>query len=171
MLNPASLVAGVLAIVSLLSPWWGATETVGGFSFFFGIYPGSYSSSYPSQLGQTLTQYGLLLIGLALLGGSLSILGSFTGKSRFAVSGFASTVAAIILYPIVLMYGLSSICNGASWCMLAPTGSNYGWTWGFMLGYYLLIATAVLDSLAVLLNKVFLTDVPVTMSLRNPQVA
>jgi len=75
--NPFSIVAGVLALVSAFSPWWG----IGGAgepTFYYGLFAGSYDSALTaSQITRILVQYSPVILGLVILSGLFATPGSF----------------------------------------------------------------------------------------------
>ncbi len=155
--NPLSMVAGALALVSVFSPWWGFASPYG--TFYFGLYPTPYDSRLGvSQMTQILMQYNPVILGLVLLSGLLAILGSFTTTIKYQLAGFTSSLLTLIIYPVVLMYSLGASCQGQAWCVGAPTGSNGYLTWGFQIGYYLILATTILYPTSVLFHGTFLSS-------------
>ncbi len=163
------MVAGALALVSVFSPWWGFASPYG--TFYFGLYPTPYDSRLGvSQMTQILMQYNPVILGLVLLSGLLAILGSFTTTIKYQLAGFTSSLLTLIIYPVVLMYSLGASCQGQAWCVGAPTGSNGYLTWGFQIGYYLILATTILYPTAVLFHRTFLpSELPAPgIGHRNP---
>ncbi len=54
------------------------------------------------------------------------------------------------------MYSLRASCQSLSWCIFTPTGSEFGFTWGFQIGYYLVLTSTQFYPAGVLFSKTFL---------------
>ncbi len=71
------MIAGVLALVSAFSPWWG----IGGAgepTFSYGLFAGTYDSALTaSQITRILVEYSPVILGLVILSGLFAILGIF----------------------------------------------------------------------------------------------
>ncbi len=156
--NPFSMIAGVLALVSAFSPWWG----IGGAgepTFYYGLFAGTYDSALTaSQITRILVQYSPVILGLVILSGLFAILGTFNTAIKYQLAGFASSLAAASAYPVILMYSLGASCQNLSWCIFTPTGSEFGFTWGFQIGYYLVLASTLLYPAGILFRKTFLSS-------------
>ncbi|HVH15646.1 MAG TPA: hypothetical protein VNA15_08020 [Candidatus Angelobacter sp.] len=149
--NFLGVIAGVLALVSIILPWWGITAT--GFSSatssmwgFFGA-PSHNPDVNTSSFSDTITTYSPIILALVLLTTALAIAGSFTTRVRVLAGGLAASATALVGYSELIGYSLSSSCQGAG-CITSLTGSEsigvITLNWGFQLGFYFFLATTIL---------------------------
>ena len=97
-----------------------------------------------------------MILGLVILSGLFAILGSLNHARKYQLAGFVSSLAAVSAYPVILMYSLRASCQSLSWRIFTPTGSEFGFTWGFQIGYYLVLASTQFYPAGVLFSKTFL---------------
>ncbi len=157
--NFLGVIAGILALVSLLLPWWGITTTGFGSSTssmwgFFGGPSHNPDINNASNFSNTITTYSPIILALVLLSTALAIAGSFTPRVRILSSSLVTSVAALVGYAELIGYTASNNCQGTG-CITQPTGSEsiFGVTrtWGFQQGFYLFTAATIL----VLIGMVF----------------
>ena len=149
--NFFGVIAGTLALVSILLPWWGITATGFGSTTssmwgFFGGPSRNPQINNSSNFSDTITTYSPIILALVLLTTGLAIAGSFTTRFRFLIGGLVSSFAAVVGYAELISYTVSNNCQGAA-CITSPTGSEsaFGFTltWGFQLGFYLFVAATI----------------------------
>jgi len=150
--NFLGVIAGILALVSILLPWWGITTTGFGsttsstWGFFGGPSRNPDINNAPG-FSSTIVTYSPIILALVLLTTALAIAGSFTTRLRLLAGGLVTSVAAVVGYAELIGYTASNNCQGA-FCITSPTGSEsiLGVTrdWGFQLGFYLFIAATIL---------------------------
>src|SRR5690349_17444747 len=143
--NFLGVIAGVLALISILLPWWGITATGFGSTTssmwgFFGGPSRNPEINNASGFSSTIVTYSPIILALVLLTTALAIAGSFTTRFRILAGGLVTSVAAVVGYAELISYTISNNCQGAA-CITSPTGSEsaFGFTltWGFQLGFYL----------------------------------
>ncbi len=151
--NIPGIVAGVLALVSIFSPWWGIVTT--GFNLSTSLMYGLFSS--PSQGGQQqlnnnftqfMNSYTPIVLALALVTVALAFIGSFTPSVRPLGAGLFLAISSLVGYAVLVSYGLSQNCQGNNCSgVRGLTGSssffNISTTWGFQIGFYLFTAASV----------------------------
>jgi hypothetical protein len=149
--NFLAVIAGVLALISILLPWWGITATGFGSTTssmwgFFGGPSRNPEINNASGFSSTIVTYSPIVLALVLLTTALAIAGSFTTRFRFLAGGLVTSVAAVVGYAELISYTISNNCQGAA-CITSPTGSEsaFGLTlnWGFQLGFYVFVAATV----------------------------
>jgi len=159
--NFLAVIAGILALVSILFPWWGITAA--GFSSstssMWGLFGGPSHNpdiNNPSNFSSTISTYTPIILILVLLSTALAIAGSFTPRLGILVSGLMTSIAALAGYAGLIGYTASNNCQGNG-CIGSSTGSEtiFGvtLTWGFQLGFYLFTAATIL----ILIGLVFHT--------------
>jgi hypothetical protein len=157
--NFLGVIASILALVSILFPWWGITATGFGRSTssmwgFFGGPSHNPDINNASSFSNTITTYSPIILALVLLTTALAIAGSFTTRLRALAGGLVTSVAALVGYAELIGYTASNNCQGTG-CITQPTGSEtiFGVTlnWGFQLGFYLFTTATIL----VLIGLVF----------------
>ena len=150
--NFLGVIAGILALVSILLPWWGITATGFGSTTssmwgFFGGPSRNPDINNGSGFSSTIITYSPIILALVLLTTALAIAGSFTTRFRFLAGSLVTSVAALVGYAELIGYTVSNNCQGAA-CITSPTGSEsiVGVTlaWGFQLGFYLFIGATIL---------------------------
>lgn len=165
-INFVALLAGVLALVSIFLYWWGLDFTISAFggateSFRWSLWSGpSTVSVNQATSAQTITTYspiiGVLVIGSAVL----AFLGTIPRASRLLVASAILSVLAPILYVVVINQAVTNACNGMQNCISGTfgtmTGPGFSLTWGFQVGFYLSIATALMGLLSVAFHRTFL---------------
>ncbi len=141
--NFLGVIAGVLALVSILLPWWGITasgfgSTTSSMWGFFGGPSRNPEINNASGFSSTIITYSPIILALVLLTTALAIAGSFTTGFRVLASSLVTSVIG---------YTVSNNCQGAA-CITSPTGSEsivgVTLTWGFQLGFYLFITATIL---------------------------
>ena len=157
--NFLGVIAGNLALISILLPWWGITTTGFGSSTssmwgFFGGPSHNPDINNASNFSNTITTYSPMILALVLLTTALAIAGSFTPRVRILASSLVTSVAGLVGYAGLIGYAVSNNCQGNS-CISQPTGSEsiFGVTvnWGFQQGFYIFTAATIL----VLVGMVF----------------
>ncbi len=150
--NFLGVIAGVLALVSILLPWWGITAsgfgtTTASMWGFFGAPSHNPDINNASSFSNTITTYSPIILALVLLTTALAIAGSFATRIRVLAGGLVTSVAALVGYAELIGYAASNNCQGMG-CPTSPTGSESigGFTlaWGFQLGFYLFIGATIL---------------------------
>ena len=150
--NFLGVIAGIIAVISILLPWWGITTTGFGSSTssmwgFFGGPSHNPDINNASNFSNTITTYSPIILALLLVSTALAIAGSFTPRVRILASSLVTSVAAIIGYAGLIGYAVSNNCQGNG-CISQPTGSEsiFGVTvnWGFQQGFYLFTAATIL---------------------------
>jgi hypothetical protein len=159
--NFLGVIAGVLALVSILFPWWGITETVLGSTItsmwgFFGAPSHNPDINNASSFSSTITTYSPIILALVLLTTALAIAGSFTTRVRVLAGGLVTSVATLVGYSELIGYSLSSNCQGMG-CITSLTGSESieigTLNWGFQLGFYFFIAATILVVIALVFHQ------------------
>jgi hypothetical protein len=159
--NFLGVIAGVLALVSILLPWWGITATGFGSTTssmwgFFGGPSRNADINNASGFSSTITTYSPIILALVLLTTALAIAGSFTTRFRVLAGSLVTSVAALVGYAELISYAASNNCQGSA-CVTSPTGSEsiFGVTlsWGFQPGFYLFIATTVLVVIGLMFHQ------------------
>jgi hypothetical protein len=148
--NIPGIVAGVLALVSIFSPWWGVVTTVSGFSssLMYGLFssPSQGGQQLNSNFTQFMNSYTPIVLALVLVTIALAFIGSFTPTIRPLGAGLFLSISSLVGYAVLVSYGLSQNCQGNN-CVRGITGSssffNITTTWGFQTGFYLFIAATV----------------------------
>ncbi len=150
--NIPGIVAGILALVSLFSPWWGVVTSVSNLSISLMYGPfSSPSSGGQQQLNSNFTQfmntYTPLILALTLVTVALSFIGSFTSSLRSLGAGLSLAIASLVGYAALVNYGLSQYCTGNCSGVKGVTGSSSVFsittTWGFQTGFYVFIGATV----------------------------
>jgi len=150
--NFLGVIAGILALVSLLFPWWGIAAT--GFdsssSSMWGLFGGPSHNpdiNNASSFSNTIATYSPIILVLVLLSTALAIAGSFTPRIRILAGSLVASVASLVGYAELISYTASNNCQGNG-CISSSTGSEtiFGvtLTWGFQLGFYLFTAATIL---------------------------
>lgn len=167
-INFVALLAGVLSIITVFLTWWEVNLTVTAFgglteSYSWSLWSGpSASSINEATLGQTINTYspivGILVIGSAVF----AFLGTIPKASRLLVPSALLSIAAPIVYVVIINQAVTNACKGMSNCINGTfgsmTGPGYTLTWGYQIGFYLAIATAIIGFIAVAFHRVFLTN-------------
>ena len=167
-INFVALLAGALSLVSIFLSWWGLTFTLTAFGGFTQPYswnlwggPSSTVSISPAASAQTITTYspivGVLVIGAAVF----AFLGTIPRASRLLIPSALLSIAAPIIYVVIINQAITTACNGMQNCINGTfgsmTGPGYSLTWGFQIGFYLAIVTAIIGFIAVAFHRTFLT--------------
>jgi hypothetical protein len=166
-INFVALLAGALSLVSIFLSWWGLDFTLtafGGFtqSFRWTLWSGpSTISINQATSAQTITTYspivGVLVIGSAVL----AFLGTIPKASRLLIPSALLSIVAPIIYAVIISQAVSNACNGMGNCINGTfgtmTGTGYSLTWGYQIGFYLAIVTALIGFVAVAFHRTFLT--------------
>jgi hypothetical protein len=159
--NFLGVIAGVLALVSILLPWWGITATGFGTTTssmwgFFGGPSRNPEINSASGFSSMIITYSPIILALVLLTTALAIAGSFTIRFRFLAGGLVTSVAAVVGYAELISYTISNNCQGAA-CITSPTGSESAFgltlTWGFQLGFYLFVAATITVVVGLVLHQ------------------
>ncbi len=148
--NVPGIIAGVLSLVSMFSPWWGIVTT--GFNIstsdMYGPFfmPGQTSQQVNSSFTQTMNTYAPIVLALALATVAFGFIGSFTSSMRPLVAGLVFAISSLVGYTVLVNYALSQNCQGSN-CIRQVTGSSSFFsittTWGFQTGFYLFLAGTV----------------------------
>jgi hypothetical protein len=150
--NFLGVIAGILALVSILFPWWGITATGLGSSTssMWGLFGGPSHNpdiNNASSFSNTITTYSPIILALVLLSIALGIAGSFTPHIRILAGSLVTSVAALVGYAELIGYTASNNCQGNG-CIGSSTGSEtivgFTFSWGFQLGFYLFTAATIL---------------------------
>jgi len=110
--NFLGIIGGVLALVSILFPWWGIRATGFGISTssmwgFFGGPSHNPDINNASGFSNTITTYSPIILALALLSMALAIAGSFTPRVRILAGSLVTSVAALVGYAELIGQQLS----------------------------------------------------------------
>lgn len=168
--NFLGVVAGILALLSILYPWWGITATGFGStsSSMWGLFGGPSHNpdiNNASSFSNTITTYTPIFLVLVLLSTALAIAGSFVPRLRVLVGGLATSIAAVVGYAELIGYTASNNCQGNG-CIGSSTGSESTFgvtlTWGFQLRFYLFTAATILILLALVLHTTMTRHQPKT---------
>ena len=158
--NFLGVVAGILALVSILFPWWGITAAGfgGTSSSMWGLFGGPSHNpdiNNASSFSNTITTYTPIFLVLVLLSTALAIAGSFVPRLRVLVGGLVTSIGAVVGYAELIGYTASYNCQGNG-CIGSSTGSEsiFGvtLTWGFQLGFYLFTAATILILIALVFH-------------------
>ena len=166
-INFVALLAGALSLVSIFLSWWGLDFNItvfGGLSesFRWSLWSGPSSTSIAQATStQTITTYspivGVLVIGAAVF----AFLGTIPKASRLLIPSAILSIAAPIVYVVIINQAVTSACSGMGNCISGTfgsmTGTGYSLTWGFQIGFYLAIVTAIMGFIAVAFHRTFLT--------------
>lgn len=168
--NFLGVIAGILALVSILFPWWGITATGFGSSTssMWGLFGGPSHNpdiNNASSFSNTITTYTPIFLVLVLLSTALAIAGSFVPRLRVLVGGLVTSIAALVGYAELIGYTASNNCQGTG-CIGSSTGSEsiFGvtLTWGFQLGFYLFTAATILTLIALVFHTTMTKHRPKT---------
>lgn len=147
--NIPGIVAGVLALVSMFSPWWGIVTTGFGLtvSNMFGPFfmQGQTGPGAISSFTQTMNTYAPVVLALILATIALAFVGSFAPSIRPLGAGLFFAISSLVGYTVLLNYALSQNCQGNN-CIHGLTGSSsllVSTTWGFQTGFYLFLAATI----------------------------
>jgi len=160
--NIPGIIAGVLALVSLFSPWWGIITT--GFNIsasnMFGplFMPGQGSQGVNSNFAQAMNTYATIILVLVLAAVTFAFIGSFTPSLRPLAAGLFFSISSLVGYTVLLNYALSQNCQGNNNCIRQVSGSSNFFsittTWGFQTGFYLFLAGTISMIVAVAYHQV-----------------
>ncbi len=151
--NYPSVIAAVLALVSIFQPWWGLTVTFLGNSnpVMYGLFGPPSNNAEPlltDGFKQTMSTYSPIILAIALITMALSLLGSFVQNLRPLAASLVLAIATLVGYSLLLNYALNANCGGNG-CIRDISGSqsflfNTSAVWGFQTGFYLFLAATVL---------------------------
>lgn len=159
--NFLGVIAGILALVSILFPWWGITAPGFGStsSSLWGLVGGPSHNpdiNNSSSLLKTITTYTPIFLVLVLLSTALAVAGSFVPPLRVLVGSLVTSIGAVVGYAELIGYTPSNNCQGNG-CIGSSTGSEsiFGvtLTWGFQLGFYLFTAATILILIALVFHS------------------
>ena len=160
--NIPGIIAGVLALVSLFSPWWGIVTT--GFNIsasnMFGplFMPGQGGQGVNSSFAQTMNTYATVILVLALAAIAFAFIGSFTPSLRPLAAGLFFSISSLVSYTVLLNYALSQNCQGNNNCIRQVSGSSSFFsittTWGFQIGFYVFLGGTVSMIVAVAYHQI-----------------
>lgn len=149
-INIPGIVAGVLALVGIFTPWWGVS--VSGFGATTSITYGLLSSSGQSgqqvnnNFNQIMMTYTPIILALVLTTVALTLLGSFTPSARPTGAGLFFAITSLVGYSALVSYALTQNCQGNG-CINSLTGSssflNIRVEWGFQIGFYIFLAATI----------------------------
>lgn len=160
--NFLGVIAGILALISIILPWWGITATGFGSTTssmwgFFGGPSRNPDINNASGFSNTIVTYSPIVLALVLLTTALAIAGSFTTRFRLLAGGLVTSVAALVGYAELIGYTVSNNCQGAA-CITSPSGSEsvvgVTLTWGFQLGFYLFIGATILVVIGLVFHQI-----------------
>ncbi len=160
--NIPGIIAGVLALVSLFSPWWGIVTTVFNVSAsnMFGplFMPGQGSQGVSSDFAQVMNTYATIILVLALAAVTFAFIGSFTPSLRPLAAGLFFSISSLVGYIVLLNYALSQDCQGNNNCIRQVSGSSSVFsittTWGFQTGFYLFLAGTISMIVAIAYHQI-----------------
>ena len=162
--NIPGIIAGVLALVSLFSPWWGIVTS--GFNIsasnMFGplFMPGQGNQGVSSGFAQVMNTYSTIILVLALATVALAFIGSFTPSLRPLAAGFFFSISSLVGFTVLLNYALSQNCQGNNNCIRQVSGSSSFFsittTWGFQTGFYLFLAATISMMVAIAYHQITL---------------
>ncbi len=160
--NIPGIIAGVLALVSLFSPWWGIVTT--GFNIsasnMFGplFMPGNGNQGVNSGFAQVMNTYATVILALAIASVAFAFIGSFTPSLRPLAAGLFFSIASLVGYSVLLSYALSQNCQGNNNCIRQVSGSSSFFsittTWGFQTGFYLFLAGTISMIVAIAYHQI-----------------
>jgi len=156
------IIAGVLALVSLFSPWWGIVTTdfnISASNMFGPLFmPGQGSQGVNSDFAQVMNTYAMIILVLTLAAVIFTFVGSFTPSLRPLAAGLFFSISSLVSYTVLLNYALSQNCQGNNNCIRQVSGSSSFFsittTWGFQTGFYLFLAGTVSMIVAVAYHQV-----------------
>lgn len=162
-----ALLSASLSLTSLFLYWWGINTT--GFlteSFTWSLWSGPsrlYGSSANSA--STLTTYSPVVGILVIASIVLILLGMLPRASKLMIGSIVLSLAAPVLYAIIVSQAVSNACSGVSNCISGPFGTQtvsggpFSLTvnWGFQPGFYLEVVAAVLSIVALAFQRTFLS--------------
>ena len=164
--NLVSILAGALALISVFLPWWGVSGSAFGltasvtWSLWNQPFLGDPSVPANAQAAQQMGQFNIVVLGIVFITTAIAFLGSFAPKKEYLVTGFASSVTALIVYTAGVSYSLGKTCQGTSPCFSGPVGSTLisgtSITWGFETGFYLVLVASIMLVVAVIFHQSFL---------------
>src|SRR5881628_1300790 len=125
--NVPGVVAGVLALVSLFSPWWGIVTTgfnVSASNMFGPLFsPGQGSQGVNSAFAQAMNTDATIILALALATMAFAFIGSFAQSLRPLAAGLFFAISSVVGYTVLLNYALSQNCQSNSNCIRHVSGS------------------------------------------------
>src|SRR5439155_8941557 len=158
--NLVAIISGVLGLISMTLPWWGISGF--GISLQWGLFtqPTSCSAIDTTSLDRALGQYSLIVIVLALVSIGMAVLGSVYQNDRILIGGLTGYASSLIVYPIAVYFAIvaaeaGTSCQSSSSCLGGPLGSSSGITWGFQIGYYVFITSAILLLVGIVFHRFF----------------
>jgi apolipoprotein N-acyltransferase len=167
--NFVALLSGAIFLVSIFLYWWGLDAT-GSFgiadSLRWTLWAGPPANSIASsaQPSQTLATYSPIVGVLVITAAVLVLVGMIPKASRLLIGSVILSIIAPVLYAVLVNYSISNACNGASFCISGPFGTetrtvgplSLTLTWGFQPGFYLSIVGAVLSFISVAFHRTYL---------------
>jgi hypothetical protein len=168
--NPVAMISAAVALISVFLPWWGIYEySFGALTFFrrwdlwspFGTAIlrtfGRTTPTAATSVSQTFSASSLAVLTLALVAAALAVAGSLTLIRKYLVAGLFLSILTPILYAVAVSYVTYNSCLTPQ-CASGPIGnaaifSGATFTWGFEIGFYIFIASAVVMALAIFLNN------------------
>ena len=169
-INFVALLAAALFVTSLFIYWWGvdASSSFGvsesqRWSLWSG--PSGNSLTGSSQPSQTLATYSPVLGALVVVSAVLLLVGAIPKANRLLYGSLLPSTLAPVLYAILVAYSVSSSCNGSSFCITGPFGTetrtvgpiSITLNWGFQAGFYISVVGVVLALIAVAFHRTFLS--------------
>src|SRR5215467_3718947 len=160
--NIPGIVAAVLALVSLFSPWWGIVTN--GFNIsasnMFGplFMPGQGSQGVSANFASAMNTYATVVLVLALVTVTFAFIGSFTPSLRPLSAGLFFSIATLVGFAVLLNYALSQNCQSNNNCIRQVSGSTSFFsittTWGFQTGFYLFLAGTISMIVAIAYHQI-----------------
>ena len=105
--------------------------------------------------------FNVMVLAFVFITAALAFLGSFDSNKVYLEMGFAASITTLLVYAGAVSYTISSACQGASSCISGPVGSTVlsdgtVVSWGFQLGFYLLLVGGIMALFAVIFHQNFL---------------
>jgi hypothetical protein len=157
-----------MILISVFLTWWGISGSAYGFtasvnwSLWGQPYLGDPSSSQAiAQAEHTMGLLNVMVLAFVFITAALAFLGSFDVNKVYLEMGFAASIITLLVYAAAVSYTITSACQGTSSCISGPIGStvtSYGTivSWGFQLGFYLLLVGGIMTLFAIIFHRNFL---------------
>ncbi len=172
-MNLIGVIAGILALVTMVLPWWGADGPLGYSArlTFFTL------SGLSDQADQALSQIMVVFAGFVVAVATVGFVGSIYRRNSLLLIGSSMlSFVTPILYAFVLDNAIKTACQssassnltggsvggngfgfGSSSCVInGVIGSANGFNWGFQTGFYLIIVSGILFLVGALFHGFFM---------------
>ncbi len=179
--NIIGIIGGILALVSLVLPWWtmsvsNSLTTYGNLSFDVSVYPYMAGISKFDMSGGLSLWYGWVALVLIIIGGLLGIVSSLQrGKAKLLSIGGALVLFSILIFAVGLQLDFLNVPStegtpafalfGSGF--LSESGYNVSYNAYLSFGFWLALATALL----MLVASRKITAAAARASLSQPQTA